>query len=134
MAQVELQGPRVWKAALIGGWILTLLPVLALLASGTFTLLKPQPEQMQKAGWPPDYAMGLGILQIVCAVVTVIPQTAVLGAILMTGYFGGAVATHVRLGQLGETAPAIILGVLLWLGLYLRDRRVRGLAPIRTRS
>ena len=83
-------------------------------------------------GWPVSAAFGLGCVEISCAVIYLIPQTAVLGAILMTGYLGGAIATHVRLGQFGMMVPAIILGVLVWLGLYLRDARVRSLAPIRS--
>jgi DoxX-like family len=74
--------------------------------------------------------LGLGIVEIACAAVYVIPQTAVLGAILMTGYLGGAIATHVRVGQFG-VIPQISLGVPVWLGLYLRDPRLRGLVPIR---
>jgi hypothetical protein len=59
-----------------------------------------------------------------------IPQTAVLGAILLTGYLGGAIATHVRIEE--GFVPPLILGVLIWLGLYLRDRRLRALVPLRT--
>ena len=77
--------------------------------------------------------LGLGILQLACAVVYLIPRTSVLGAILITGYFGGAVATHVRVGDsLRELAPAIVLGVFIWLGLVLRDERLRALLPFRS--
>jgi hypothetical protein len=88
-------------------------------------------EGFKTLGWPEEYALGLGILEIACAVVYLIPQTSVLGAILMTGYLGGAIATHVRVGQFG-VIPQIGLGVLVWLGLYLRDPRLRALVPIRS--
>jgi hypothetical protein len=66
-------------------------------------------------------------------VIYLIPQTSVLGAILMTGYLGGAIATHVRLGEFVKgIIPQVGLGVLVWLGLYLRDPRLRALAPLRS--
>jgi hypothetical protein len=74
----------------------------------------------------------LGIVEIACTVVYAIPQTAVLGAILLTGYLGGAIATHVRLEE--GFLPPVILGVLVWLGIYLRDARLRALLPFRNLS
>lgn len=133
MTQADLVVPRVSKTALWTGWILSALPVLALLLSGGMKLVHPPQlaEGFKTLGWPEEYAFGLGILEIACAVVYVIPQTSVLGAILMTGYLGGAIATHVRVGQFG-IIPQIGLGVLVWLGLYLRDPRLRALVPIRS--
>jgi hypothetical protein len=66
---------------------------------------------------------------VVCTILYLIPQTSVLGAILLTGYLGGAVATHVRIGD--QFVPPVLLGALLWLGLYLRDVRLRALIPLR---
>jgi hypothetical protein len=133
MTQPDLVAPRVSKPALWGGWILSALPVLALLLSGSMKLVHPPnlAEGFKTLGWPEEYALGLGILEIACAVVYLIPQTSVLGAILMTGYLGGAIATHVRVGQFG-VIPQIGLGVLVWLGLYLRDPRLRALVPLRS--
>ena len=89
-------------------------------------------EGFEKLGWPARYAIGLGILEVACTIVYLIPRTAMLGAILVTGYLGGAVATHVRAGE-AFYGPAI-LGVLAWLGLYLRDARVRALIPLRAEA
>ena len=116
------------------GRVVSALPALALITSGIGKLMLP-PEAAKgftDLGWPVSVALGLGCVEIACAVIYLIPQTAVLGAILTTGYLGGAVATHVRIGEYGMMAPAIVLGVLVWLGLYLRDARVRSLAPIRS--
>ena len=71
----------------------------------------------------------IGIVEVACAVLYAIPQTAVLGAVLTTAYLGGAVATHVRASD--PFLPPIVLGILVWVGLYLRDERLRPLLPLR---
>ena len=78
-------------------------------------------------------ARGLGVLLLACTLLYALPRTAVLGAILLTGYLGGAVATHLRVGDplFTHVLFGVYLGVLLWLGLYLRDERVRRLFPLR---
>ena len=110
------------------------LPVLMLLMSGVMKLLKPEPvlEGFSKLGWAENLALGLGIVELVCTVIYVIPQTAVLGAILLTGYLGGATATHVRISDPAFFMP-IVVGVIVWLGLFLRDGRLRALIPLRSR-
>lgn len=114
------------------GWIVSLVPAGLLLMSGAMKLLHP--PDMDKGfadlGWPVEYALILGIVEVGCTLIYLCPYTAVLGAILVTGYLGGAVATHARLGQPVFFA-AIGLGVFVWLGLYLRDARIRALAPFR---
>lgn len=113
------------------GRIISVLPAFLLLFSGAMKLAKP-PEVIEgfgKLGWPEEYALGLGILEIVCTLLYLIPWTSVLGAILLTGYLGGAIATHVRLGDFAIVVQ-VILGVCLWLGLYLRDKRLRALLPV----
>ncbi len=80
-------------------------------------------------GWPITVAAPLGVVELLCTVLYLIPSTSVLGAILLTGYLGGAVATHVRIGE-PFIAP-LLLGVMVWLGLYLRDARVQALVPMR---
>jgi DoxX-like family len=102
-----------------------------LLFSGVMKLAKPAAvvEEFTRLGWPESLILGLGILEIACAVVYAIPRTAVLGAVLLTGYLGGAVATHVRIGD--PYFGPLIGGVLVWLGLYLRDPRLRALIPLR---
>jgi DoxX-like family len=115
------------------GRVISALPALALIASGIGKLTgSPQlVEGFKHLGWPIEVAFYLGCVEAACALLYLIPQTAVLGAILMTGYLGGAVATHVRIGEYKMMLPAILLGVLVWLGLYFRDARIRRLAPLR---
>ena len=78
-------------------------------------------------------ARGLGVLLLACTLLYAVPRTAVLGTILLTGYLGGAVATHLRVGDplFSHVLFGVYLGALLWLGLYLRDARLRALAPLR---
>lgn len=120
------------KKMLWAGRILSVLPTLMLLMSGFMKLTKP-PELVEgfaKLGWNDNLALGLGIVELVSTALYVIPRTSVLGAILLTGYLGGAIATHVRIGD-PFIAP-VILGVVIWLGLYLRDARLRALIPLRS--
>lgn len=120
------------KKMLWAGYIVSALPVLALLMSGVMKLVKPREvvEGFEHLGWNVNLALGLAILELSCVVIYAIPRTAVLGAILVTGYLGGAIATHVRIGE-QFIAPAV-LGVLVWGGLYLRDSRLRALLPLRS--
>lgn len=120
------------KKMLWVGRVMSALPVLMLLFSSVMKLMKPAPvvEGFAHLGYPASLALGLGIVELACAVVYVIPRTSVLGAILLTGYLGGATATHVRIGE--PFFMAIVLGVLVWGGLYLRDDRVRALIPLRS--
>ena len=114
------------------GRVVSALPVLALLMSGAFKFMKPNEEMVKgldHIGWKADQLSTLGIVEIACTILYVIPQTSVLGAILLTGYLGGATATHVRVGD-PWFAP-VIIGVLVWLGLFLRDARLRALIPVR---
>jgi DoxX-like family len=120
------------KAMLWIGWTLSILPSLMLLFSGTMKLLKAEAvvTGFGELGYPERLILPLGIVEVVCTLVYLFPRTAVLGAILVTGYLGGAVATHARLLQPQFLAP-FVLGVLAWGGLYLRDARVRALVPFR---
>lgn len=129
--QSDVQAAPVPKKMLWAGWIASALPVLMLLVSGVMKLVKPDQlaAEFLRLGYGEQHALGLGILEIACTVVYVIPRTSVLGAILLTGYLGGATATHVRIGD--PFFPPIIFGALVWLGLYLRDARLRALIPLR---
>jgi hypothetical protein len=89
-------------------------------------------EGLAAQGWPAGIAYTILALEVGSALIYAIPQTAVLGAILLTGYLGGAVATHLRVGENGPAVVPVILGVLVWLGLLLRDARVRSLLPLRS--
>ena len=121
------------KGRLWVGRILSALPALFLLIDGIMKLVKPVivVETTVKLGYPESVISGLGIVLLACTILYLIPRTAVLGAILLTGYLGGAVATHVRVGE--EVFPIIfplILGAMVWGGLYLRDERLRALVPV----
>ncbi|HEY3966291.1 MAG TPA: DoxX family protein [Planctomycetaceae bacterium] len=120
------------KALTWSGRVITSLVCLMLVFSGSMKLKGPPEftEQfVDKFGYPADLALAIGVIEISCAVIYLIPQTAVLGAVLLTGYLGGAVATHVRVHD--NFLGAVIGGVLVWLGLYLRDPRIRALLPVR---
>ena len=100
--------------------------------SGVMKLVRPDlfVPAFTKFGYDQSVIRPLGVVQLVCTVLYLFPRTAVLGAVLLTGYMGGAIATHLRTGD-----PYYIqfgLGVLLWLGLYLRDPRIRALLPLRS--
>jgi hypothetical protein len=114
------------------GCVVSALPVLMLLFSGVLKLVKPAPvvDSFAKFGYDENLILILGIVEIVCTLIYVIPQTSVLGAVLLTGYLGGATATHVRIGDPSFVGP-IIFGVLVWGGLFLRDARIRALLPLR---
>ncbi len=116
------------------GRIVSAIPVAMLVLSGTFKLAGgPQMTRDWAAfGYPPSALGPIGIVEIACAIVYAFPPTSVLGAVLVTGYLGGAVATHVRLLQAVFPAPAV-LAALAWLGLYLREPRLRALLPLRIR-
>lgn len=117
------------------GRIMTALSVLFLLMDGIMKLMKPQPvvKATVELGYPEGVIMGLGIVLLVCVILYVVPRTAVLGAILLTGYLGGAIATHVRVGNplFSHVLFPVYLGALIWGGLFLRDRRLREFIPLR---
>src|SRR6187431_112630 len=125
--QSDTQAAATSRKMLWAGRIIRALPVLFLLMDGAMKLAKPAfvVEATVQLGYPESVIIGLGIVLLSCTVLYVIPRTSVLGAILLTGYLGGAVATHVRVGD-PFFAP-VILGVLVWGGLYLRDGRLRAL-------
>ena len=121
------------KTRLWAGRIISALPALFLLIDGIMKLIKPVivVEATVKLGYPESVIIGLGIVLLACTILYLIPRTAVLGAILLTGYLGGAIATHVRVGdQLFPIIFPLILGAMLWGGLYLRNERLRSLVPV----
>lgn len=108
---------------------MSILPALLLLFSATMKLVHPPQldEGFTHLGIPIGHALGLGVLELTCTVIYLIPRTSILGAILLTGYLGGAIQTHLRVGDM--FIPQIIFGVLIWGGLYLREPRLRALIP-----
>ena len=105
------------------------LPVLFLLFDGVIHVMKPAPvvQAFAQLGYPDSLAIPLGIIEFFCVAVYVLPRTSVLGAVLLTGYLGGAVASHLRVGDslFGQVLFPVYVGVLLWGGLFLRDGRLR---------
>lgn len=128
--------PTASKATLWTGRVLSTLAVLFLLLDGTMKVGKAAPvlETTGPLQIPERVIPALGVVLLASTLLHAIPRTAALGAILLTGYLGGATWTHVRLG-----GPAFLMvfpglfGTILWLGLYLRDPRVRALVPVRRR-
>ncbi len=121
------------KGALWTGRVLTILTVLFLLfdAFGKFVRPVPVTDAFTRLGLPIATSVTIGVLLTVCTILYAIPRTAVLGAVLLTGYLGGAVAIHLRAGSpLFETVFPVLFGVLAWLGIYLRCRTLRLVLPL----
>jgi hypothetical protein len=118
------------------GYLLSGLVVLFLLFDSIIKFVKPAPvvEAFAHLGWP--ISLAETIILLVCVVLYAIPRTSVLGAILLTGYLGGAVATHLRADDplFSHVLFPTYMGALLWLGLYLRDERLRALVPLASKS
>jgi hypothetical protein len=133
--QSDTQIAPVSNVTLWAGRALSALPVLMLLYSGVMKVVRPElitgGDEWKKLGWAEDSLLILGILELGSTVIYVIPRTSILGAILLTGYFGGAIATHLRVGDASFIFP-VVLGVLVWGGLYLRDTGLRAFLPLRS--
>ena len=114
------------------GRVLSALPVLMIGMGAIFAFTHSADVQKDfaKYAFPNGFMNKILIIEAACLILYIIPQTAVLGAILLTGYLGGAVITHARVGEPNWIVP-VIIGVVFWLGLWFRDPRVRALVPIR---
>jgi len=117
------------------GYVMSILPALFLLLDGVMKLFKPGfvVEATTRLGYHESTIVPIGIVLVICTILYLLPLTSVLGAILLTGYLGGAIATQVRANE--GAFPIIfpvIIGALLWAGLYLRDYRLRNLIPLLT--
>jgi hypothetical protein len=123
------------KAMIWTGRVLSAIPVLMMgVLGGYFLIFKPEvpaKDMTEKYGYPAGSVRIVVAAEVACAVLYAIPQTSVLGAILLTGYLGGAVATHVSAGE-SSWYFAVIFGIVVWLGLFLRDARIRALIPLRS--
>ena len=121
---------KVWTGRILSG-----IAVLFLLFDGIIHVLKPAPvvEGFAKLGFPVSTSVPLGVIELACVLLYVIPRTSILGAILLTGYLGGAIATQLRVGAPLFTTLLfpIYVALFVWGGIYLRDERVRALVPIR---
>jgi DoxX-like family len=137
MNAVDVQVRRTrWKVWMLwAGWVLSLWPVFVVLTSATWKLTRNQwyVAEFARIGWPESALPLLAFLQLGCILLFIIPRTAVLGAILLTGYLGGAIATYVRMGEPYPVLVPLSTSVIAWAGIYLRDERLRALLPFRKR-
>jgi hypothetical protein len=121
--------PALWAGRLMSACV-----VIALAADGTIQLFAPGhiATMLQETGFAMDLTRVVGPIILACAILYAIPATAVLGAILVTGFLGGAICAHVRIGELGSPPEIIslLLGAMTWGGLYARDSRLRAILPI----
>jgi hypothetical protein len=126
------------KSARVASYVFTGLAVLFLLFDAVMKLVKIQPviDATVHVGFSEDSIRPIGLTLLVCVVLHLVPRTSVFGAVLLTGYLGGAIATHVRLGDPLFTHALFpsYFAVFVWLGLYLRDPRVRAIAPWSSRQ
>lgn len=122
---------EIWAGRVLSG-----LAILFLTFDAAMKVLKlaPAVEGTTQLGYPASVIVPLGVIQVVCLIVYLIPRTSVLGAVLWTGYLGGAIATHVRLSNplFSHTLFPIYVAAFLWAGLWLRDPRVRAVLPFRS--
>ena len=125
------------KSRLWTGRILSILTVLFLAMDIAFKFIRPSPPQVlqsiEKLGLQPGLLTGIGILLLLCTVLYVIPATSVLGAVLLTGYLGGAISLQMRVGNplFGYVLFPVYMGVMMWAGLCLRETRLLALLPLR---
>ncbi len=120
--------------SLWAGRIMSAFVVIALAADGAIQLFAPSQvaSMLQETGFAMDMTRVVGPILLACAIVYAIPASSVLGAILVTGFLGGAICAHVRIGELGSPPELIslLLGAMTWGGLYLRDPRIRAILPL----
>jgi len=125
---LAVEAPKRWLP-----WVaISALPAALFLFSASLKITSSSPmivDPLGKAGFSPGLVTAIFVLELACLAIYLVPPTAVLGALLLTGYLGGAVVTHLRVGQ-PFTMP-VVIGVLVWAGLYLRDARVRAILPLR---
>jgi hypothetical protein len=133
---VSQAAPLPSKAAFWTGRIFSTLVVLFLLFDSTLKFLKPAPvvQGFAQFGIPIAFCVPIGLILLLCTLLYALPLTSFLGAILLTGYLGGAVLANVRISAplFSFTLAPIYVGIILWLGLYLRDPRLRALVPLRS--
>jgi hypothetical protein len=124
------------KSPIWTGRFLSGLAIAFLLLDGVMKLFNPAPvvESMVRLGYPVSMSLGIGIVLLACVALYTIPRTSFLGAVLLTGYLGGAVATHARVGDpmLSHTLFPAYFAALVWVGLFLRDQKLRILIPVQS--
>ena len=132
---VSIEGTALRKSR-VAGVVCTIVATLFLSFDTILKVLRLDPavDGTTSLGYPGESVVWIGAIELVCLVFYLVPRTAVLGALLMTGYLGGAVATHVRISSplFTHTLFPVYVALLLWGGLYLREPRLRALAPLRS--
>jgi len=125
------QSAPVSKGVRRAGIIISALVSILFLMGPAFIFLNPAAaaKGTEHMGYPPSANLLIPILEIICAVLYMIPQTSVLGAVLLTGYLGGATASHIRIGE--APIPPLVVAAFVWLGIYLREPRLRAVLPLR---
>ncbi|HEV7968716.1 MAG TPA: DoxX family protein [Candidatus Acidoferrales bacterium] len=135
VAQSTVQPGSRSKKFLWVGRVITGLIAAFMAFDAVIHLLKPAPvvEAFAKLGFPIRLAVPLGMIELVCVLLYLVPRTSILGAILLTGYLGGAIAIQLPTENpfFGEVLFPIYIGVFLWAGIYLRDERLRSMIPWR---
>jgi len=132
-AAVQVRESSGNRWVLWAGRVISLWPAFVVISSATWKLTRNPwyVREFARIGWPASDLSGLAFLQLGCLALYLIPQTAILGAVLLTGYLGGAVATYVRMG---EPYPVLVppsTSVIAWLGIWLREERLRAILPFR---
>lgn len=129
MATAAVSKGRIWTGRIISGLMVAFMLFDAV---GKFAKPAPVVDAFARTGWPIQLASTIGIILVVCTVLYVIPQTSLLGAVLLTGYLGGAVATNLRLQNplFTNTLFPVYFGVLVWIGLWLREPRTGPVFPL----
>ena len=128
--QAQESKGRLWTGRVLSG-----IAILFLLFDGIIHVLKPAPviDGFAKLGFPVSVSVGLGILELGCLLLYLIPRTSVFGAVLLTGYLGGAIASQLRIAAplFSTLLFPLYVALFVWGGLYLRDERLRALLPVR---
>jgi hypothetical protein len=119
------------KKMLWTGIIISALPSILFIVTGVFPFINPAAAQAGTAhmGYPASVGVVISVLEIGCVILYMIPQTSVLGAVLLTGYLGGATASHIRIGE--PPLLPLVVAAFVWLGIYLREPRLRAVLPLR---
>ncbi len=130
---VPLQKKTAKRWVLWLSWAVSLWPTFVIVSSATWKLTRNAwyVREFARIGWPESALTGLALLQLGCLLLYLIPRTSVLGAILLTGYLGGAVASYVRMGEPYPLLVPLSTSMIAWLGIFLRDERLRSLLPLR---
>jgi hypothetical protein len=133
--QTATETIAVSNKSVLAGRILSGLAAAFLLFDGVMKLFAPPVvrEAFVRLGYPETKILGIGVLLIVCTIIYLIPRASIFGAILLTGYLGGAISTHVRVSDplFSHVLFPAYIAVLLWVGLYLREPRLRALIPLK---